>query len=270
MKYGRRLLFGNRIVYSLLLAIAVSFCQAKEPPAQEIVWPASGTPVLRFSFGKFKQMGSLGKQHAYQIDTTAENVWNKRISKADFLFYVFDKDKARIGEGYISVSNINPGEVVKFQTAVDTTGTPLSVSLVPRSLPPELGSYLPPKTISMTVNSVPQGADIKIDGQPAGITPKVVQVAPGKHLLEFSKEGFNVGKFPLEVGPEDASGGSVSYELGTSAHDTVELRDGTLLNGDLESVTATEVVVRVGGSLQHLNRNQVKRIGLVEREMPNQ
>lgn len=88
----------------------------------------------------------------------------------------------------------------------------------------------------------------------------------GKHLLEFSKEGFNVGKFPLEIGPDDTSGGSVSYELGTSAHDTVELRDGSVLNGDVESLSASEVLVRIGGSVQHFDRNQVKRILLVERE----
>jgi hypothetical protein len=46
------------------------------------------------------------------------------------------------------------------------------------------------------------------------------------------------------------------------------LRDGTLLNGDVESVTGTEVVVRVGGAPQRLNRNRVKRILLVERETP--
>lgn len=247
----------------LLLVVAAA---AKEPPAQEIVWPPSGAPVVRFSFGKFKEISSSGKRHFYNIDTVATNVWTKRISRADFSFYLFDKDKARIGEGYISVTNVAPGEVVKFQTSVETTGTPVLVTLVPQTLPPELQSYLPPKTVSITVNSVPQGAGLKVDGKDAGITPKIVQVGPGKHLLEFSKEGFNSGKFPLEIGPDDTSGGSVSYELGTSAHDTVELRDGSVLNGDVESVSATEVVVRIGGVLQHLSRNQVKRILLVERE----
>ncbi len=51
-------------------------------------------------------------------------------------------------------------------------------------------------------------------------------------MLEFSKEGFNPGRFPLEITADDASGGSVSYELGASAHDTVELRDGSILSGD--------------------------------------
>lgn len=99
-----------------------------------------------------------------------------------------------------------------------------------------------------------------------GFTPKIVQVTPGKHTLEFSREGFNSGHFPLEITPDDVSGGSVSYELGASAHDTIELRDGSVINGDVESLSATEVVVRIGGSVQRFNRNQVKRIGLVPRE----
>jgi hypothetical protein len=144
------------------------------------------------------------------------------------------------------------------------------MALIPRTLPNELQSFLPPKTISITVNSVPQGAELKIDGTPAGITPKIVQVTPGKHVLEFSKAGFKSGSFPLETTPDDVSGGSVSYELGTSAHDTVELRDGSVLSGDVESMSATEVVVRIGGTLQHLSRNQVKRIALIQRESPSE
>jgi hypothetical protein len=88
--------------------------------------------------------------------------------------------------------------------------------------------------------------------------------------LEFSKEGFNTGHFPLEVTPDDASGGSVSYELGLSSHDTIELRDGSVLSGDVESVSGTEVLVRIGGTVQHLDRGQVKRISLVPREAPTQ
>lgn len=85
-------------------------------------------------------------------------------------------------------------------------------------------------------------------------------------MLEFSKEGFNSGSFPVEIGPDDASGGSVSYELGTSAHDTVELRDGTIISGDLLSMSATDVTVRVGGRAQQFDRNRVKRILLVQRQ----
>ena len=111
----------------------------------------------------------------------------------------------RIGEGYVNLTNLGPSESVKFETTLTTAGNPASLSLMPRSLPNELGQYLPPNTIAITVNSVPQGAELKIDGQPAGTTPKIVQVSPGKHILEFNKEGFNTGTFPLEVAANDAN-----------------------------------------------------------------
>ncbi len=249
--------------FSLILIASAS---GKDPAPQVLVWPTSGQPIVRFSLGKFKEIGSSGKQHNYSIDVTAENLWKKRISKADFSLYLFDKDKTRIGEGWISISDVEPGQLIKFQMNAEASGSPVSMTLAPRSLPPELETYLPPRSISMTVNSVPQGAGLKVDGVEAGTTPKIIQIVPGKHMLEFNKEGFNTGHFPLEITPQDTSGGSVSYELGASAHDTVELRDGSVLVGDVESVSATEVAVRVGGAIQLLNRSQVKRITLVPRE----
>ncbi len=231
---------------------------AKDTPLQVLTWPESGTPTLRFTFGKFKEVGEFRQQRTYTCETTAENLSGKLIPNANFLLYLYDKNKARIGEGDISLSNVGPGETVKFQTNIDASGVPVSISL-------EVAAA---KTISITVNSVPQGATVKMDGTDIGTTPKLAQVGVGKHILEFSKEGFNTGKFPLEIGPTDTSGGSVSYELGAAAQDTVELRDGSILTGDLESVSATEVVLRTGGSMQHLNRNLVKRILLVERDTP--
>jgi len=67
----------------------------------------------------------------------------------------------------------------------------VSLEIAPNSLPPELGPAVPARTISITVNSVPQGAVFKLDGKEIGTTPKVVQVSVGQHQLEFAKEGFN-------------------------------------------------------------------------------
>jgi len=258
-------------LYSLLTAILlISAAFGKDLSSQTILWPESGSPILRFTFGKFKEIGSIGNERTYSIDTTAESLWSKTISNANFSLYLFDKNKVRIANGRITLTNVGPGETVKFQTTVASSGTPVSLSLAADYLPPELKGAGPVRTVSVTVNSVPQGATFKVDGTDAGTTPKIVQVAIGKHMLEFSKEGFNTGHFPLEIGPNDVSGGSMSYELGTSAHDTVELRDGSVLTGDLETVSATVVVVRIGGNLQHFTRNQIKRILLVERDMPSQ
>lgn len=263
----------NMVRRKLLIVFLVGICSfplagAKDTPGQTVVWPEDGKPVMRFVFGKFKEGTAFGHEHNYTCDTTAQNLWDKKISDAVFTLYLFDKNSVRIGEGYVQVSNVAPGEMIKFQTTFHAAGVPVTLKLVPQTLPAELRPKAPPRTISITVNTVPQGAALKVDGEDSGTTPKIVRVAPGKHLLEFSKEGFNSGKFPLEIGQDDASGGSVSYELGTLAHDTVELRDGSVLVCDIESMSATDVVVSVGGAVQRIDRNKIKRMLLVERDPP--
>lgn len=259
---------STRFGFSLLILAVFSVAPvlAKDPPLQIVVWPEQGTPVLRFTFSKFKEVGSLGSERTYVTDTTAENLWSKRIPDANFVLYLFDKNKTRIGQVTLTISNVGPGETVKFQTTIASSGPPAALALNPTFLPKELGPATPPRTISLTVNTVPQGASTKLDGEDVGTTPKLVQVGVGKHVLQFTKEGFNSGVFPFEMGPNDVSGGSVSFELGTSAHDTIELRDGSLLSGDLLSLSGMEIVIKVGGSDQHLDRNQVKRISLVQRQ----
>jgi hypothetical protein len=258
----RLLILGFTVLSSVIQAAA------KDAPVQTIAWPESGTPILKFTFGKFKELGSLGGQRSYMTETTAENLWSKPISSATFSLYLYDKNKTRIGEGYISLNNVGPSQTIKFDTTIGTSGAPVSLSLLATSIPHELAPLAPPRKVSITINSVPQGATLTVDGTEMGVTPKIAQLAVGKHTLGFVKEGFNNGTFPMEIGSDDASGGSVSYELGTSAHDTIELRDGSILTGDLLSVDATEVTLRVGGAAQRLDRNQVKRILMVERDRP--
>ena len=77
-------------IFALLLAAGMAF--AKDAPPQIVVWPESGTPILRFSFGKFKEIGSLAKDRVYVTETTIQNNWNKKISQATFALYLFDKD----------------------------------------------------------------------------------------------------------------------------------------------------------------------------------
>jgi hypothetical protein len=49
-------------------------------------------------------------------------------------------------------------------------------------------------------------------------------------------------------------------ELGGLSRDTVELRDGTMLLGDVVSVSLTSVVVRVDGKEATYARNRIKKI----------
>ena len=237
--------------------LALPSFAAKDIPFQTLDWPDSGTPVLRFTFSKFKLLvGGVAKEHTYVTDTTAENLSDKTLGSVNMSLYVFDKTHARIGDGNIDLTNVGPHEIVKFEITLYASGVPASVSVATSA----------PRTLSITINSVPQGATVKLDGKEMGTTPKIVEVTIGKHMLEFSKEGYNTGQFPLEMGPRDVSGGSVSYELGTSAHDTIELRDGSVLSGDLLSIDATQVQIRIGGRTQTYDRNQIKRISLTQRD----
>jgi hypothetical protein len=235
---------------------------AKDTPLAVIDWPTTGTPVVRFTFSKFKTLPGMGSLHGYVMDTTAENLSARPIPSAHFSVYLFDKTKARVGEDVITLSNVGPGETIRFETTVMASGQPVSVSIQAKT---DSG-----KTVSLTVNSIPQGALLKVDGTEAGVTPRLITVGAGRHILTFSKDGFKAGDFPLEIGRDDVSGGSVSYELGAASFDSIELRDGNVLNGDLVSVSGMDVEFRVGGNLQHLSRNQIKRILLVQRDAPRQ
>src|SRR6266568_1915502 len=111
----------------LLLAVAGLSAVAKDQPFQAVSWPDSGQPVLRFTFSKFKDVGGgMGKERTYISDVEALNLSNKTISGASLSFYVFDKGKARIGEGYINLTNISAGETVKFQVTIAASGSPSS------------------------------------------------------------------------------------------------------------------------------------------------
>jgi|HubBroStandDraft_1064217.scaffolds.fasta_scaffold01192_14 hypothetical protein len=90
----------------------------------------------------------MGKERTYVTDTTTENLSAKTIGSANFSLYVFDKNNARIGEGYINLNNVGAGQTVKFQITLAASGTPASLKVTTAA----------PQTVSVTVNSVPQGA----------------------------------------------------------------------------------------------------------------
>jgi hypothetical protein len=252
--------FVRRLIVLAAMGALVGAALGKDASLQTLNWPESGTPVLRFTFSKFKSLPGMGELHGYVMDIAAENLSAKPIPSARFTVYLFDKNRVRVGEDAIELHNVSPGETVKFETTVSASGLPVSASIEEATQTPS--------AVSLTVNSTPQGALLNLDGVEQGPTPRLINVGPGKHTLSFSKEGFKVGTFPLEIGPNDVSGGTVNYELGAASFDSIELRDGSVLNGDLVSISGMDVEVRVGGSIQHIDRNQVKRIVLTEREAP--
>lgn len=115
------------VLISLLILISANpFVIAKDQPFQVVSCPESGQPVLRFTFSKFNSIGTgMGKERTYISDVMAENLSDKTITGANFSLYLFDKGKARIGEGYINLNNVAAGETIKFQITIAASGSPV-------------------------------------------------------------------------------------------------------------------------------------------------
>lgn len=119
----------RRLVCTLAPQLCAIPALAKGAPLAVIDWPTTGTPVVRFTFGKFKTLPGMGSLHGYVMETSAENLSPRVIPSARFSVYLFDKAKVRVGEDAISLSNVGPGETVRFQTTVMASCQPVSVSI---------------------------------------------------------------------------------------------------------------------------------------------
>lgn len=241
--------------FCLLLLGAACFGQADFPIT--LVWPPEA-PTLKFVFARYQAAGIVNGQGIFISDVTVQNLSDQPVHKSVFTVFVMDKDGVRIGRGLFHLPDIAPKHAEKSQIQFSVAGTPVGLKL------------LSGRTIALKVVSTPAGANLKIDGQSAGITPKIVDFSIGAHVIELSKEGYAPANSPLEVGSDEVEGGSISFELGGLSKDAVLLRDGTVVLGDVLAMSMTAVTVRVEGKDQKYDRNQVQKIILVQRETMQQ
>jgi PEGA domain len=261
------------IAYCVVLAVApVAGKDRKDKDKAEpnivLLWPDQTNPTLKLTFGRFTQLGSYNGQLSLESHVMVENMSGKRIPFASFTVYLLDKDKVRIGNSTLNLSDLDPGQQAKLAFQVASLGVPASLNLVARN--DASGIPISLRTVPLKIISTPPGASLKVDGQDEGFTPVTVRLPIGSHTLAFSKEGYASGSTPVDIKPDEAPGGSITFELGGLSHDNVELRGGTVLQGDVLSMTMTSVVVRVDGKDQTYDRNQVQKIILVQREAVQQ
>ena len=239
------------LAFAVILGHGLAAAQADVPLT--VSWPSDDKPTLKLVFGKFEQKGMVNGDGVFVSDVTVQNVSEQGMPRSLFTVFISDKNGVRIGRARLQLPEILPYRSQKAQLQFSASGAPAAVSLIAG------------KTIPLRVLSVPPGANLKVDGADAGVTPKVVDFTIGSHTLEFTKDGYATGTTPLNVGADELPGGSISFELGGISQDTVELRDGTSILGDVISLSMTTVVVRVDGKDQKYDRNQVRRMTLVER-----
>jgi hypothetical protein len=225
-----------------------------------LTWPPDGKDaILRFTVGKLRQVNSSSGQNDLLGEALAENLSSKAIPSASFYLYLLDKNGKRVGEGYLEVTNLPAGQRAKIPVSVHAMGSFASMQLQAQHLPSD-----EPMKVKMHVNSTPAGASVKVDSEALGVTPQVIPIAPGKHVLEFSKEGYATERSPVDI-VENSMPGSIDIELKPLTVDTVVLRDGTVLLGSVTSMTATAVSVSVKGKNTQVSRSRVARIVLAQR-----
>jgi hypothetical protein len=244
------------VLFSLLLSISRALAADTV-----LTWPADGKDaMLRFSIGKLRQVSSNAGQTDYLGDAIAENLSVKTIPSASFYVYLLDKNGKRVGEGYLEVTNLPGGQKVKIPVTAHAMSSFARMELQPQHLPSD-----EPMKVKMHINSVPPGATIKLDSQDSGITPQVLPIAPGKHTMEFSKEGYAPASTPVEVAANSMPG-SVDIDLNPLTVDTVVLRDGTAVLGNVTAVTDTAVNLTVKGKSTVLPRSRVARVVFGQRK----
>ena len=257
----------RRYLHVLIFAVVFSGAlAAKNEPVIVMTWPGD-KPALKLTFEKFRQMSVYAGQSTFISDVTVQNLTDKQIPRASFTVYLMDKNKVRVGDGLLQVSELEAGQAAKIQFQFNSVGIPASLTL---SAKKDMLTAPGAKTIPLRIISVPAGAKLKVDGQESGTTPVMVRLTVGTHQLDLTKEGYATGSTPLDVTSDELPGGSITVELGGLSRDTVELRDGSVVLGDVLSVSMTQVNVRVDGKERNYDRNQVKKIMLVEREVMRQ
>lgn len=218
-------------------------------------WPPSGKDaILRFTVGKLRSVSSASGQNDYLGEALAENLTTKTIPSASFYLYLLDKSGKRVGEGYVEVTNLAAGQKARVPVSVHAMGSYASMELAAQHLPSD-----EPMRIKTIIKSEPSGASLKVDAEDSGVTPETVPIAAGKHVLEFSKEGYAAASTTVEI-VENSMPGGVEIELNPLTVDTVVLRDGTVLLGNVVSMTDASVNVTVKGKSTKLDRGRIARI----------
>ena len=229
-----------------------------------MTWPPDH-PTIQLTFGSFDDMGAYAGQRSLVSQVVVQNLTSKLMPRATFNVSLLDKNNVRVGSGLLIVDDLNPGQMAKVQFQCTALGQPTTLNISAHN-----SGGVPTRPIPVSIISIPPGATLKIDDQAAGTTPATVRLVSGTHNLFLHKDGFADARTPLDINPDEAPGGSITITLGGLANDTVELRDGSILTGDVISMTLESVVISVQGTQQTFDRNKIKKIFLVERQVTQQ
>ncbi len=99
-------------------------------------------------------------------------------------------DGELIGETPLSAVPVEAGEHSLRIQAVRYLPLEQTLLVTGRNIQQHLELVLEPAWAEITVDSLPQGATVLVDGEAAGTTPVVLEILQGEHQLILQKEGF--------------------------------------------------------------------------------
>ena len=237
----------------LFLAVLTSPLSAQSSPPITVQWPDDTKPMLRLVFAGFVRVGLMKGQGVYTSEVTAQNVAGQSMPRSVFMVNILDANGVKIGGARLRWEAIPPYRTATAQVQFSAADAPAKVSL------------LAGKTIPLAVKSVPPGATFSCrrGGRGASL-PSYLTLLSGHTRSSFTKTDMRPGSTQLDVGTDELPGGSITLELGGLSQDTVEMRDGTTATGDLISLTLQEAEFQSEGKTKTLERNQIRKIFLVE------
>jgi len=130
---------GRHVTWVVCLFLLVSFSLAKDKKDSDksqpmvLLWPDQSTPTLKLTFGRFTQLAAYNGQLSLESNVLIENMSNKRIPQASLTVYMMDKDGVRVGNGMLSISDLEPSQQAKVAFQVFAVGIPASLRLVARN-----------------------------------------------------------------------------------------------------------------------------------------
>ena len=184
-----RKLFGWCV---LLLAVLVPQVHSQSSPSVTVQWPDADKPVFKLVFAGFVRVGLVNGSGIYSSDVTAQNLSEQSMPRSVFTVNILDANGVNIGKARLQLEAIAPYRSAKSQVQFSAAGTPAKVSLIAG------------RTIPLSVKSTPPGASFSVDGENAGVTPKVYDFTIGSHTIEFRKEGYAAGSTQLDVGADQS------------------------------------------------------------------
>jgi len=117
----------NRRVFLALIflaALPLAWPKDKNDSAAILFWPESGNPTLKLAFGKFVQTAEYAGQKTLICDVIVQNVCQKRIPHASLTVRMLDKNKVRIADSMLNITDLGPGESSKIPLQIFPPGCP--------------------------------------------------------------------------------------------------------------------------------------------------